>query len=160
MSRPKGKKWWAVCCVFRYFGQFSWESMSRKNLMNVFFFLQAFCIMGYVPSVILFHYIVSFTFKSIQNTKEFWSFIFPTVSKRAEPNLFFPFIQMSNFVYIYIFMLEYIWLHFFKKLNHVCPYSYLVYSKHRVYLSIFSELHLLQWIKSLFCPSHNVLCLV
>ncbi|XP_015665849.1 ATP-binding cassette sub-family A member 5 [Protobothrops mucrosquamatus] len=43
-------------------------------------FAVAFCIMGYVPSVILFHYIVSFTFKSIQNTKEFWSFIFPTAA--------------------------------------------------------------------------------
>ncbi|XP_058029043.1 cholesterol transporter ABCA5-like isoform X4 [Ahaetulla prasina] len=41
---------------------------------------RAFCIIGYVPSVILFHYVVSFTFKSIQNTKEFWSFIFPTVA--------------------------------------------------------------------------------
>uniref|UniRef100_A0A8C5SLX9 ABC transporter domain-containing protein n=1 Tax=Laticauda laticaudata TaxID=8630 RepID=A0A8C5SLX9_LATLA len=43
-------------------------------------FAVAFCITGYVPSVILFHYVVSFTFKSIQSTKEFWSFIFPTVT--------------------------------------------------------------------------------
>ncbi|ETE68044.1 ATP-binding cassette sub-family A member 5, partial [Ophiophagus hannah] len=43
-------------------------------------FAVAFCIIGYVPSVILFHYVVSFTFKSIQNTKEFWSFIFPTAA--------------------------------------------------------------------------------
>uniref|UniRef100_A0A670I4R6 Cholesterol transporter ABCA5 n=1 Tax=Podarcis muralis TaxID=64176 RepID=A0A670I4R6_PODMU len=41
------------------------------------------CLIGYVPSVILFHYVVSFTFKTIQNTKEFWSLIFSTVSKSA-----------------------------------------------------------------------------
>ncbi|XP_034959956.1 cholesterol transporter ABCA5 isoform X2 [Zootoca vivipara] len=35
-----------------------------------------FCLIGYVPSVVLFNYVVSFTFKTIQNTKEFWSFIF------------------------------------------------------------------------------------
>ncbi|XP_060127944.1 cholesterol transporter ABCA5 isoform X1 [Zootoca vivipara] len=38
------------------------------------------CLIGYVPSVILFHYVVSFTFKTIQNTKEFWSLIFSTVA--------------------------------------------------------------------------------
>uniref|UniRef100_A0A670I3S0 ABC transporter domain-containing protein n=1 Tax=Podarcis muralis TaxID=64176 RepID=A0A670I3S0_PODMU len=38
------------------------------------------CLIGYVPSVILFHYVVSFTFKTIQNTKEFWSLIFSTVT--------------------------------------------------------------------------------
>ncbi|KAB0403976.1 hypothetical protein E2I00_018521 [Balaenoptera physalus] len=35
-----------------------------------------FCLIGYVPSVILFTYITSFTFKKIVNTKEFWSFIY------------------------------------------------------------------------------------
>uniref|UniRef100_A0A8C4PSV0 Cholesterol transporter ABCA5 n=1 Tax=Equus asinus TaxID=9793 RepID=A0A8C4PSV0_EQUAS len=35
-----------------------------------------FCLIGYVPSVILFTYITSFTFKKILNTKEFWSFIY------------------------------------------------------------------------------------
>ncbi|XP_033703107.1 cholesterol transporter ABCA5 isoform X4 [Tursiops truncatus] len=35
-----------------------------------------FCLIGYVPSVILFTYITSFTFKNIVNTKEFWSFIY------------------------------------------------------------------------------------
>uniref|UniRef100_A0A672UPW7 Cholesterol transporter ABCA5 n=1 Tax=Strigops habroptila TaxID=2489341 RepID=A0A672UPW7_STRHB len=35
-----------------------------------------FCLIGYVPSVVLFTYVVSFTFKKVQNTKEFWSFIF------------------------------------------------------------------------------------
>nr|XP_023416826.1 ATP-binding cassette sub-family A member 5 [Cavia porcellus] len=35
-----------------------------------------FCLIGYVPSVILFTYIASFTFKKILNTKEFWSFIY------------------------------------------------------------------------------------
>lgn len=116
--------------------------------MNVFLFLQAFCIIGYVPSVILFHYVVSFTFKSVQNTKEFWSFIFPTVSKEAEPNLFFfSFIQISNYVSLFMCTASHWNIHefsFFKKLNHVCPYSYLVCSKHHVYLSIFSEFHLLQ----------------
>lgn len=35
-----------------------------------------FCLIGYVPSVVLFTYITSFTFKKIANTKEFWSFIY------------------------------------------------------------------------------------
>ncbi|XP_044794440.2 cholesterol transporter ABCA5 isoform X2 [Bubalus bubalis] len=35
-----------------------------------------FCLIGYVPSVVLFTYITSFTFKKIVNTKEFWSFIY------------------------------------------------------------------------------------
>ncbi|XP_058904342.1 cholesterol transporter ABCA5 isoform X1 [Kogia breviceps] len=35
-----------------------------------------FCLIGYVPSVILFTYITSFTFKKIVNTREFWSFIY------------------------------------------------------------------------------------
>ncbi|XP_042688868.1 cholesterol transporter ABCA5 [Centrocercus urophasianus] len=35
-----------------------------------------FCLVGYVPSVVLFTYVVSFTFKKVQNTKEFWSFIY------------------------------------------------------------------------------------
>ncbi|XP_068769447.1 cholesterol transporter ABCA5 isoform X2 [Struthio camelus] len=35
-----------------------------------------FCLIGYVLSVVLFTYVVSFTFKKVQNTKEFWSFIF------------------------------------------------------------------------------------
>lgn len=42
--------------------------------------LQVFCLIGYVPSVILFTYITSFTFKKIVNTKEFWSFIYSVVS--------------------------------------------------------------------------------
>ncbi|XP_048344338.1 cholesterol transporter ABCA5 isoform X1 [Sphaerodactylus townsendi] len=40
------------------------------------FLAVVFSFIGYVPSIILFTYIVSFTFKTIQNTKEFWSFIF------------------------------------------------------------------------------------
>ncbi|XP_008584839.1 PREDICTED: ATP-binding cassette sub-family A member 5 [Galeopterus variegatus] len=40
------------------------------------FFAVVFCLIGYVPSVILFTYIASFTFKKILNTKEFWSFIY------------------------------------------------------------------------------------
>ncbi|NXV64755.1 ABCA5 protein, partial [Molothrus ater] len=43
---------------------------------NPFLSLQIFCLIGYVPSVVLFTYVVSFTFKKVQNTKEFWSFIF------------------------------------------------------------------------------------
>uniref|UniRef100_A0A8C4VXT6 ATP binding cassette subfamily A member 5 n=1 Tax=Gopherus evgoodei TaxID=1825980 RepID=A0A8C4VXT6_9SAUR len=35
-----------------------------------------FCLIGYVPSVVLFTYVLSFTFKKVQNAKEFWSFIF------------------------------------------------------------------------------------
>ncbi|XP_006886314.1 PREDICTED: ATP-binding cassette sub-family A member 5 isoform X1 [Elephantulus edwardii] len=35
-----------------------------------------FCIVAYVPSVILFTYIASFTFRKVLNTKEFWSFIY------------------------------------------------------------------------------------
>ncbi|XP_069055940.1 cholesterol transporter ABCA5 isoform X1 [Pleurodeles waltl] len=35
-----------------------------------------FCLLGYVPAVILFTYTVSFTYKNVQNTQEFWSFIF------------------------------------------------------------------------------------
>nr|XP_048302071.1 cholesterol transporter ABCA5 isoform X2 [Myodes glareolus] len=37
---------------------------------------KVFCLIGYVPSVILFTYVASFTFKKILNTKEFWSFIY------------------------------------------------------------------------------------
>ncbi|XP_078240467.1 cholesterol transporter ABCA5 [Pogona vitticeps] len=44
------------------------------------FLAVVFCLIGYIPSVILFHYVVSFTFKTIQNTKEFWSFVFSTVA--------------------------------------------------------------------------------
>ncbi|XP_062976125.1 cholesterol transporter ABCA5 [Elgaria multicarinata webbii] len=40
------------------------------------FLAVVFCLIGYVPSVVLFNYVVSFTFNTIQNTKEFWSFIF------------------------------------------------------------------------------------
>ncbi|XP_021104266.1 ATP-binding cassette sub-family A member 5 [Heterocephalus glaber] len=40
------------------------------------FLAVVFCLIGYVPSVILFTYIASFTFKKILNTKEFWSFIY------------------------------------------------------------------------------------
>ncbi|XP_014442641.1 ATP-binding cassette sub-family A member 5 isoform X2 [Tupaia chinensis] len=40
------------------------------------FLAVVFCLTGYVPSVILFTYIASFTFKKILNTKEFWSFIY------------------------------------------------------------------------------------
>ncbi|XP_051851181.1 cholesterol transporter ABCA5 [Antechinus flavipes] len=35
-----------------------------------------FCLIGYVPSVILFTYVASFTFRKVLNTKEFWSFIY------------------------------------------------------------------------------------
>lgn len=45
--------------------------------------LQIFCLIGYVPSVVLFTYVVSFTFRKVQNTKEFWSFIFSVVSAFA-----------------------------------------------------------------------------
>ncbi|XP_026936312.1 cholesterol transporter ABCA5 isoform X2 [Sagmatias obliquidens] len=44
-------------------------------LYAVKFLSVVFCLVGYVPSVILFTYITSFTFKNIVNTKEFWSFI-------------------------------------------------------------------------------------
>ncbi|XP_045426720.1 cholesterol transporter ABCA5 isoform X3 [Pipistrellus kuhlii] len=40
------------------------------------FLSMVFCLIGYVPSVILFTYIASFTFKKILNTKEVWSFIY------------------------------------------------------------------------------------
>ncbi|KAK7822634.1 hypothetical protein U0070_001982 [Myodes glareolus] len=40
------------------------------------FLAVVFCLIGYVPSVILFTYVASFTFKKILNTKEFWSFIY------------------------------------------------------------------------------------
>ncbi|XP_062976127.1 cholesterol transporter ABCA5-like [Elgaria multicarinata webbii] len=50
------------------------------NYSSTEFLAVVFCLIGYVPSVILFHYVVSFTFKTIQNTKEFWSFIFSTVA--------------------------------------------------------------------------------
>uniref|UniRef100_A0A5F9CAQ0 Cholesterol transporter ABCA5 n=1 Tax=Oryctolagus cuniculus TaxID=9986 RepID=A0A5F9CAQ0_RABIT len=40
------------------------------------FLAVVFCLIGYVPSVILFTYTASFTFKKIINTKEFWSFIY------------------------------------------------------------------------------------
>ncbi|XP_044528119.1 cholesterol transporter ABCA5 [Gracilinanus agilis] len=35
-----------------------------------------FCLIGYVPSAILFTYVASFTFRKVLNTKEFWSFIY------------------------------------------------------------------------------------
>ncbi|KAG5202796.1 hypothetical protein JEQ12_002379 [Ovis aries] len=35
-----------------------------------------FCLIGYVPSVILFTYVTSFTCKKIVNTREFWSFMY------------------------------------------------------------------------------------
>ncbi|XP_028935962.1 ATP-binding cassette sub-family A member 5 isoform X1 [Ornithorhynchus anatinus] len=35
-----------------------------------------FSLIGYVPSVILFTYVASFTFRKVQNAKEFWSFIY------------------------------------------------------------------------------------
>ncbi|KAJ7318022.1 hypothetical protein JRQ81_004184 [Phrynocephalus forsythii] len=44
------------------------------------FLAVVFCLIGYIPSVILFHYVVSFTFQTVQNTKEFWSFVFSTVA--------------------------------------------------------------------------------
>nr|XP_060619019.1 cholesterol transporter ABCA5-like isoform X1 [Anolis sagrei ordinatus] len=50
------------------------------NFLSVEFLAVGVSFIGYVPSVILFHYIVSFTFKTIQNTQEFWSFIFSAVS--------------------------------------------------------------------------------
>uniref|UniRef100_A0A2D4LJI6 Cholesterol transporter ABCA5 n=3 Tax=Micrurus TaxID=8634 RepID=A0A2D4LJI6_9SAUR len=40
------------------------------------FLAVVFCLIGYIPSVVMFNYIVSFSFNTIQNTKEFWSFIF------------------------------------------------------------------------------------
>uniref|UniRef100_A0A8D2BEU3 Cholesterol transporter ABCA5 n=1 Tax=Sciurus vulgaris TaxID=55149 RepID=A0A8D2BEU3_SCIVU len=40
------------------------------------FLAVVFCLIGYVPSVILFTYVASFTYKKIINTKEFWSFIY------------------------------------------------------------------------------------
>ncbi|XP_013358686.1 PREDICTED: ATP-binding cassette sub-family A member 5 [Chinchilla lanigera] len=43
---------------------------------TVKFLAVVFCLLGYVPSVILFTYVTSFTFKKILNTKEFWSFIY------------------------------------------------------------------------------------
>uniref|UniRef100_A0A2K6TGY5 ATP binding cassette subfamily A member 5 n=1 Tax=Saimiri boliviensis boliviensis TaxID=39432 RepID=A0A2K6TGY5_SAIBB len=43
---------------------------------TVKFLAVVFCLIGYVPSVILFTYITSFTFKKILHTKEFWSFIY------------------------------------------------------------------------------------
>ncbi|XP_062827238.1 cholesterol transporter ABCA5 isoform X2 [Anolis carolinensis] len=46
------------------------------NFIPVEFLAVGVSFIGYVPSVILFHYIASFTFKTIQNTQEFWSFIF------------------------------------------------------------------------------------
>ncbi|KAL4676931.1 hypothetical protein H8957_008642 [Semnopithecus entellus] len=43
---------------------------------TVKFLAVVFCLIGYVPSLILFTYIASFTFKKILNTKEFWSFVY------------------------------------------------------------------------------------
>ncbi|XP_069511181.1 cholesterol transporter ABCA5-like [Ambystoma mexicanum] len=40
------------------------------------FIAVVFCLFGYVPAVILFTYVVSFTYRKVQNTQEFWSFIF------------------------------------------------------------------------------------
>ncbi|KAM5213439.1 cholesterol transporter ABCA5 isoform 2-T4 [Hipposideros larvatus] len=39
-----------------------------------------FCLIGYVPSVILFTYIISFTFKKLSNTKEFWSLMYAMIA--------------------------------------------------------------------------------
>ncbi|XP_042305633.1 cholesterol transporter ABCA5-like [Sceloporus undulatus] len=50
------------------------------NFFPIEFLAMGFCFIGYVPSVILFHYILSFTCETIQNTKEFWSFIFSAVA--------------------------------------------------------------------------------
>uniref|UniRef100_K7FJW7 Cholesterol transporter ABCA5 n=1 Tax=Pelodiscus sinensis TaxID=13735 RepID=K7FJW7_PELSI len=44
------------------------------------FLAALFCLIGYVPSVVLFTYVVSFTFKKFHNTKEFWSFIFSVIT--------------------------------------------------------------------------------
>ncbi|KAL4835198.1 hypothetical protein H8958_017184 [Nasalis larvatus] len=43
---------------------------------TVKFLAVVFCLIGYVPSLILFTYIASFTFKKILNIKEFWSFVY------------------------------------------------------------------------------------
>ncbi|XP_023067719.1 ATP-binding cassette sub-family A member 5 isoform X2 [Piliocolobus tephrosceles] len=43
---------------------------------TVKFLAVVFCLIGYVPSLILFTYVASFTFKKILNTKEFWSFVY------------------------------------------------------------------------------------
>ncbi|NXP42679.1 ABCA5 protein, partial [Leiothrix lutea] len=51
-------------------------SLSLPCALGPFLSLQIFCLIGYVPSVVLFTYVVSFTFRKVQNTKEFWSFIF------------------------------------------------------------------------------------
>ncbi|XP_066469630.1 cholesterol transporter ABCA5-like [Tiliqua scincoides] len=50
------------------------------NFFQWEFLAVVFCLIGYVPSVVLFTYIVSFSFKTVQNTKEFWSFVFSTVT--------------------------------------------------------------------------------
>nr|XP_033818311.1 ATP-binding cassette sub-family A member 5 isoform X2 [Geotrypetes seraphini] len=39
-----------------------------------------FCLIGYVPAVVLFTYVASFTYKKVKNTQEFWSFIFSLMS--------------------------------------------------------------------------------
>ncbi|XP_029455149.1 ATP-binding cassette sub-family A member 5 isoform X2 [Rhinatrema bivittatum] len=48
---------------------------------GVYFYIEKFlavifCLIGYVPAVVLFTYVVSFTSKKVNNTQEFWSFIF------------------------------------------------------------------------------------
>ncbi|KAH0629332.1 hypothetical protein JD844_011317 [Phrynosoma platyrhinos] len=50
------------------------------NFFPVEFLAVGFCFIGYIPSVILFHYVLSFTCKTIQNTNEFWSFVFLAVA--------------------------------------------------------------------------------
>ncbi|XP_030064363.1 cholesterol transporter ABCA5 [Microcaecilia unicolor] len=39
-----------------------------------------FCLIGYVPAVVLFTYVASFTYKKVKNTQDFWSFIFSLMS--------------------------------------------------------------------------------
>uniref|UniRef100_A0A672UQS1 Cholesterol transporter ABCA5 n=1 Tax=Strigops habroptila TaxID=2489341 RepID=A0A672UQS1_STRHB len=68
-----------------------------------FLSLQIFCLIGYVPSVVLFTYVVSFTFKKVQNTKEFWSFIFSVVSSftLVLPQLFYcPYLQCVVWLFL------------------------------------------------------------
>ncbi|KAH0629331.1 hypothetical protein JD844_011316 [Phrynosoma platyrhinos] len=48
------------------------------------FLAVVFCLIGYVPSVVLFNYVVSFTFNAIQNTKEFWSFVFSVIARKLD----------------------------------------------------------------------------
>lgn len=70
-----------------HWGDSSWSFCKKKSCCTFpekpFLSLQIFCLIGYVPSVVLFTYVVSFTFRKVQNTKEFWSFIFSVVSDLA-----------------------------------------------------------------------------